>query len=37
MNPVAGAVYRNMVNVLNEYGSWKAQRGDPNTLEIPLA
>jgi Icc protein len=37
MNPLAGAVYRNMVNVLNEYGSWKAERGDPNTLEIPLA
>lgn len=35
--PMVSAVYRNVAAILNEYGSWKAQRPDPNTLEIPLA
>jgi len=29
-------VYRNLVSILNEYGKWKSQRPDPNTLTIPL-
>jgi 3',5'-cyclic AMP phosphodiesterase CpdA len=35
-NPVTGMLFGQVANVLNEYGSWKAARLEPNTLDIPF-
>ena len=35
-NPVTGMVYKRISKLLNEYGTWKSARPDPNQLVIPL-
>lgn len=34
-NPVTGMLFAQVAGVLNEYGSWKAARLEPNMLELP--
>ncbi len=36
-NPVTGMLFAQVAHVLNEYGTWKASRAEPNSLEIPFA
>ena len=33
-NPLAWIAYAKVAELLNEYGSWKAERGDPRELNL---
>jgi hypothetical protein len=35
-NPLTRKLYAGVADILNEYGSWKAERGDPNRVRIEL-
>jgi 3',5'-cyclic-AMP phosphodiesterase len=35
-NPVAGMIFKQIIATLEEFGTWKAARPNPNTLEIPI-
>lgn len=36
-NPIAGMMLGQVAGVLNEYGTWKAARPEPNRIEFPIA
>ena len=36
VNPVTSMVYKRIAGLLNDYGTWKQERPDPNKLSLPI-